>query len=188
MAEMPKSEVRGLWFTTARRYILERGGETWLEAMADRVERPYKAAILEPDANEWYPERALQQSLGAMHHVITGGDDSAFVDVIEECTILGINLFFRLMMRLGSPTMVIRRAPAMWNHIRRGAGTVTVETHDGGALLRFGEFPLFRDPHYRLLTLGATRALVTVCGRPRPTVSIEEHHFDRLVVRVTYSH
>lgn len=187
MAEVAKSEVRGLWFSTARRYMLERGGEAWIEAMADRVDRAYKPCILTPDSNEWYPERALQQSLAAMHHVAAGGVDATFVDMIEECTVLGINLFFRLMMRLGSPTMVLRRAPAMWNHIRRGAGTVTVEPHDGGADLRFAEFPLFRDPNYRLLTVGATRALVTVCGRPRPDVRIVEQHFDRIAVRVTFA-
>lgn len=79
MSEIPKSEVRGLWFTTARRYIADRGGALGIEAVADRVSPAYRHAVLSPDANEWYPERALQQSLAAVHHVVADGSDDAFV-------------------------------------------------------------------------------------------------------------
>ncbi len=187
MAELPNSEVRGLWFTTARRYILERGGEEWIDALAVRLDRSYRDVILAPDASEWYPERAFQQSLGAMHAVIAGGHDDVFVDAMEECTILGINLFFRLLMRLGSPTVVLRKAPAMWNHIRRGAGHVDVDADEAGAELRFSKFPYFRDPHYRLLTVGVTRALVTVCGRPRPVIDVSDFDWDRMTVKVKFA-
>jgi hypothetical protein len=187
MTEIAQSEVRGLWFTTARRYVMEQGGDEWLEAMAHRMDRAYRDVILAPDASEWYPERALQQSLGAMHAVIAGGRDELFVDAMEACTTLGINVFFRLLMRLGSPTLVLRKAPAMWNHIRRGAGHVAVESDEAGGVLRFTEFPYFRDLHYRLLTIGAVRALVTVCGRDRPRIDVVDFDWNRLTVRVMFA-
>ena len=187
MGELPRSEVRGIWFTTARRYILERGGEEWIDAMAVRLDRSYRDVFLAPDASEWYPERALQQALGAMHAVIAGGLDDVFVDAMEECTLLGINQFFRLLMRLGSPTIVLRKAPAMWNHIRRGAGHVDVDADEAGGELRFTRFPYFRDLHYRLLTIGVTRALVTVCGRPRPLIDVASFDWDRMTVKVRFA-
>jgi len=188
MTELSRSEVRGIWFVTARRYMQEHGfGDEWFEALAARLDQRYKGVFLAPDSAEWYPERALQQALGAMHAVMAEGRDDAFVDVMEECTILGINQFFRLLMRLGSPALVLRKAPAMWNHIRRGAGSVAVEANDAGAELRFTEFPYFRDPNYRLLTVGVTRALVTVCGRPRPQIAVTSFDWDRLTVKVTFA-
>lgn len=90
------------------------------------------------------------------------------------------------MLRLATPAQLLRRAPALWNHIRRGAGEVEVERSDRSAVLHYSAFQLFRDRHYRLLTVGAARALVTVCGRPRPVVEIQEHHFDRMTVRVLF--
>jgi hypothetical protein len=96
-------------------------------------------------------------------------------------------VFFRLLMRLGSPTLVLRKAPAMWNHIRRGAGHVAVEANEAGGVLRFTEFPYFRDLHYRLLTIGAVRALVTVCGRDRPRIDVVDFDWNRLTVRVMFA-
>jgi hypothetical protein len=185
--DLAKSEVRGIWFVTARRYMLEHGGAEWLDAMATRLDRSLRDALLAPDASVWYPERAMQQAVGAMHAVAAGGSDEVFLDVIEECTILGIDHFFRLLMRLGAPTLVLRKAPAMWAHIRRGAGKVAVDADHTGAELRFTEFPYFRDPNYRLLTVGVTRALVTVCKRPRPRVDVTSFDWDRLTLRVTYA-
>lgn len=186
MVDDGRSEVRGLWFTTARRYVLELGGDDLLDAMTVRIDRAYRHVWLEPESSDWYPERALQQSLVAMHAVIAGGRDDVFVDTIESCTVLGINLFFRILMRLGSPVFVLRKAPAMWNHIRRGAGTVTVDVDETGGALHFASFPYFRDPNYRLLTAGVARALVTVCGRPRPEVDVSDFDYDRLTVRVRF--
>jgi hypothetical protein len=75
----------------------------------------------------------------------------------------------------------------MWNHIRRGQGQVAVEADEAGGVLRFTEFPYFRDPHYRLLTVGVVRALVTVCGRPRPVIDATDFDWDRLTVKVKFS-
>src|SRR5687767_10627113 len=79
---MSTSEVRGLWFDTARRYIVDNMGQDTLVALANRVDRGYREVLLEPDPTHWYPERVLQQSLAAMHAVIANGDDAAFTDVI----------------------------------------------------------------------------------------------------------
>jgi hypothetical protein len=186
MRGLAKSEVKGMWFSTARRYIVERAGEEALLVMSYRVDRAYRDIIMEPLASEWYPERALQQAMIAMHAVVCGGKDALFIDAMEDCTRLGINHFFRALMRLGSPAYILRKTPAMWNHIRRGAGQVKVEADDEEAIVTYSDFPYFRDPNYRLLTIGAVRALVRLCGREHPAIDIVHYDWDAMTVRVTY--
>jgi hypothetical protein len=186
MTAIAKSEVKGMWFSTARRYILERAGEEALQVMSYRVDRAYRDVILEPLPSEWYPERALQQAMSAMHAVVAGGKDAVFVEAMEACTTLGIHHFFRALMRLGSPAYILRKTPAMWNHIRRGAGQVAVEADDRLAVIRYTEFPYFRDPNYRLLTIGAVRALIRICGHSQPIVEVAEYDWNAVTVRAIY--
>jgi hypothetical protein len=183
---LSKSEVKGVWFTTSRRYILETVGEEALVTMSHRVDRAYRDLIVNPFPSEWYPERALQQALHAMYVVIAHNDDEAFTEVMEGCTRLGVNHFFRALMRMASPAVILRKTPAMWNHIRRGAGAVAVEADDVSATLRYTSFPYFRDPNYRLLTVGAVRALVRVCGGEVRGLEVVGHAWDSMTVRVTY--
>jgi hypothetical protein len=182
----PRSEVRGLWFTTAQKYVLDTAGAEALEAMVMRVERQYKEILTSPQPNEWYPERALQQALAAMHFVVTGGNDARFITAMEECTIQGVNRFFRMFLRLGSPATLLRKTPAMWSHIRRGAGNVDVTAGNTDARIKFTDFPYFRDPNYRLLTLGAVRALVTMSGARDPVVEMHGADYDWMTVDVRY--
>jgi hypothetical protein len=175
-----------VWFTTSRRYVLEAHGEEALVAMSHRVDRAYREIIVDPFPSEWYPERALQQAMHAMHGILARGDDDAFTDVMEACTKLGIHHFFRALMRMSSPAVILRKTPAMWNHIRRGAGAVAVEADDRSGTLRYTEFPYFRDPNYRLLTIGAVRALVRVCGGEVRELEVLHHAWDAMTVRVTY--
>jgi hypothetical protein len=184
---LTKSEVKGVWFTTARRYILEmQGGEELLAAVSHRVDRAYRELIVDPYPSEWYPERALQQAMHAMYAILAKNDDAVFIDHMEACTTLGVNHFFRALMRMSSPAAILKKTPAMWNHIRRGAGAVEVEADEAVATIRYTEFPYFRDPNYRLLTLGAVRALVRVCGGDVRALDVVHYAWDAMTVRVTY--
>jgi hypothetical protein len=47
-------------------------------------------------------------------------------------------------------------------------------------------FPFFDDVHNRLLTVGAIRALMTLCDAMGARVAIVEHSQDTLTVHVTW--
>ena len=81
---------------------------------------------------------------------------------------------------------MLRKVPKMWNIIRRGAGGATVEADETHAVVRYHEFPYFDDANYRLLTLGAVRSLMTLCGARQARVELAAHSHDSLAVDVAY--
>ena len=185
-AVRPVSEVKGLWFTVGRSYIVETYGQEMLDACVERLGERHGAIFAEALSSEWYPEETLQQTLGVLDVVVAHGDQREYVRMIEDCSLLAVNRFFRALLRMVPPPTMLRKIPTMWTLIRRGAGQVTVDADDAHAVVRYSEFPYFEDVHYRLLTIGAIRSLLTLCGARGGRVEIAEYTPDSLTADVRY--
>lgn len=181
-AGAPVSEVKGAWFVSAQAYL---GAEGVLPAVLAAVPVAHRPALVDPTPSAWYPEAALQATLGAMRKV-HATTPTAFVDAIDACTVIGTSRFFRALLALSTPAFVLRRVPTMWGKIRRGAGEVSVETADGTAIVRYRAFPYFADENYRLLTVGSLRAVVRTTTARTPSVEIVHATDLELDVRVRW--
>jgi hypothetical protein len=186
MAELPRSEVKGVWFVAARDYALEVHGPSAVEQLIAESPAKYRDIYAAPIASAWYPEDALQEALSMIHELVAQESDFLFEQIIEGCTVKGVNRLFQMVMRLSSPGFVLRLVPTMWRQIRRGAGQVDVTTYDGFTELRYSEFPWFHDRLYRHLTIGSLRALVKLCTREGPRIEVLEHGRDSLALRINY--
>jgi hypothetical protein len=183
----PVNEVKGLWFTVGRKYILETYGQETFDACVARLGERHGAVLAEPLSSAWYPEETLQQTLGVLHVVVAREDTEVYVRIIEECSLLAVHHFFRALLRLVPPATMLRKVPKMWTLIRRGTGSVAVDADETHAVLRYRDFPYFDDVNYRLLTLGAVRSLMTLCGARQARVELAAHTHDSLTVDVAYS-
>jgi hypothetical protein len=182
---LPPSEVKGLWFTVGRRYVLENAGQESLDAIMAHMGSAHGAIFGSALPSEWYPEETLQRTLAALDAILAEGNHAEFVRVTEEASLLGIHHFFRALLRIVPPGMMLRKIPTMWNIMRRGPASVVVETGDEGGEVKYSGFPYFADTHYRLRTKGAIQALMTLCGT-RADVELGEHTPDSLLVHVRW--
>jgi hypothetical protein len=183
---MAQSEVKGLWFVVARRYILDRYGPELPGKMADLVAPELRSAILDPLRSAWYPEACLQESMRAFDELVTHGDRKRLVAHFEECTLNGVHRFFQALLRLTSPDFLLRKTPVLWNYVRRNQGSLTVEADEQRAFIRYVDFPYFDDIRYRLLALGTLRPLATLCGGTNPKAEEVGYGRDWLTVEVRY--
>lgn len=186
MGDGNEHQVKGVWFVTARKFVLEHHGADALQALADAVDPSIRGVIEEPIASEWYAEEALQQTLAAANQVLAGGDRGRFLRFIEGCTEQGVTRFFSVLIQLSTPAYIMSKVPFMWERIRRGPGFVQVEERDDGSLLHYQRFPYFDDPLYRWLTVGSLRAVVRRCTDTEPDVEILHWQSDELEVLVRH--
>ena len=181
---MAASEVKGIWFDSALRWLERTHGPGAAARLDARVSAPYRGILTEPLAFQWYPEAALAELLPAMRAELTDGSDEAFVSVVEQITLDGVGRFFRLVLSLASPAFVVRKVPVLWGRMRRGAGRVEVESGDGVVHLHYRDFPWFADDNYRLLTVGSLRGVCAAAGAKDPDVTIVGATDDTLDVDV----
>lgn len=180
-----RSEVKGSWFVTGRAYLLREGGDGLLQRVGKHLADDRRPCLFEPIASLWYPEEDLQCVLSGVRSEVALGSSGRFLTCMEGCTEIGINRFFRVLLRLTSTPFVLRQVPTMWRQIRRGAGTVEVEERDGVIVVRYSAFPYFADENYRIMTQGSLMALVAASTGERPDVHIEDFGADWLNVTVT---
>jgi hypothetical protein len=181
-----QSEVKGLWFVVARRYVIDRHHPDLPSRMAALVAPELRSAFLDPMRSAWYPEACLQQFMRAFDELVTRGDRRRLIAAFEECTLNGVHRFFQALLRLTSPDFLLKKTPVLWNYVRRNQGSVSVEADNERAIVRYVDFPYFDDVRYRLLALGTLRPLATLCGGTDPRA--EEIGFGRdwLTVEVRY--
>lgn len=177
------SEVKGSWFVSLRACLEERDPEV-LDRILRVLPTEHREALADPIASHWYPEQALAETLRAVNEVLARGDRRAFVDAMDAFTEVGVNRFFRVMLRLSSVRFVLRQVPTMWRQIRRGDGRVDVVDVPGGIEVRYTEFPYFADPLYEDLTVGSLRAVVRVCVGRATEVTVTHRGPDSLSVRI----
>ncbi|HTQ42096.1 MAG TPA: hypothetical protein VMI75_05005 [Polyangiaceae bacterium] len=180
------SEVKGLWFTIGRRYVLENYGQDALDELTAHMGPEHGLVVTSALPSEWYPEATLQHTLAAMNAVLARKNPVEFVRIIEEASLLGIHHFFRALLRIVPPGMMLRKIPTMWSIMRRGSGHVEVETGDNTGVVQYSRFPYFDDTLYRLLTKGAIQSMMTLCGTPEAQVDLVKHTTDTLTVEVRW--
>lgn len=186
-ASRPDSEVKGLWFVVARRYLLQSYGPEKLAECVAHLGEPYGTVLSDPLPSAWYPEEALQATLRTLDEVVVHGNPAELVSALEQCSLLAVHTFFRALLRLVPAPTMLRKVPTMWNLIRRGVGKVTVTADDRAATVQYAQFPYFDDERYRLLTLAAIQSLMVLCGRRDAEVTLGAHTRDSLTVHVAYA-
>ncbi len=186
LADAPVSEVKGVWFLTAKRSVLAQQGQPVWDALVASLPEKYRAGIAEPVASGWYPEEVFGLALERLDALVAEGDPRRLSTFVEEGTVEGVSRFFRSVLGLATPAFVVRRLPALWRLVRRGAGTVSVDAGATSATVRYTEFPHWNDARYRLLTISSIRALLRMCTGREPVVREESHTHDTLVIHVTY--
>ena len=65
--------VKGAWFVTARRQILESYGKVGLERVIARLGDEYAEVLADPAPSTWYSELAFQAAIGALNGQQSGG-------------------------------------------------------------------------------------------------------------------
>jgi hypothetical protein len=186
MAGLVASEVKGIWFVATREYALEVHGQRTFEQLLDQTPQKFRDVYAAPITSAWYPEEALQEVLSILHELVAQGNDARFERIVEGCTEKGIHRLFQMLLRVSSPGFVLRMVPTMWRQLRRGAGHVDVEQHEGHAIVRYSEFPWFNDRLYRILTTGSLRAVVRGSAPAGARIEVLDHGRDSLVVRIAY--
>jgi hypothetical protein len=185
-AAMP-SEVKGLWFVVARRYIVDHHGPELVERMAAQMSESCRPSLIEPLRSEWYPEACLQESLGAFYELVAQRDDRRMLAAMEDCTLQGINRFFEVLLRLTTPSFVMKKSEVLWRYVRRGQGALRVETEESRAICRYVDFPYFDDVTYRLLALGTLRPLASLAQGTTASARVIDFGKTWLDVEVSYS-
>lgn len=180
------SEVKGLWFVVARRYVIDHHGIEAVDAMASTIEAPYRDALLTPMRSDWYPEQCLQQYLRAYSEVVVRRDEKRMLAAMEDCTLQGVNRFFEVLLRLTTPRFVMRQVPVLWRYVRRGQGMLHVEADDERAICRYVDFPYFDDVNYRLLALGTLRPIASLCSGTNPRADVLDYGKSHLDIEVRY--
>jgi hypothetical protein len=181
-----RHEVKGAWFVTTHAYVTESHGRPRLDAVAERLPPDVRPTLIDPIASQWYPEEHLQALLHALMDELARGDHDRFLQEIRGASEQGIHRFFRALVRLSSPSFILRQAPTTWKVLRRGPGTMASHPVPDGTVIHYRAFPFYDDEHYRLMTLGTVGALVELStGSPVP-VTITRHTHDELDMHVQH--
>ncbi len=161
-----RSEVKGLWFMTARRYVRDEHGEEALARYLAAVPEGIRDDVADPVVSKWYPEEHMRDALAAFHATVADGDDEAFSRAMERCAVLGVNWFVQMLLSVTTPAYLLRLMPATLRHARRGPVRVSVETGERSAIVRITGQPYASDLRYRLATPAIFRGIVGICVGP----------------------
>jgi hypothetical protein len=179
-------EVKGVWFVTARRHILESFGDGKLVEFVAALPIDLRPVMTEPMASAWYHEDVFQQVLATTMKVVCDDDPKRFCAFIEACTVLGVHAFFRVLLRIPSTAFLMRKMPVLSRQYRRNDSDCTVEADHTEATLRYTNMPYFADPNYRLYAVSMLIKTAELCSRTRPRAEILDHTNTSLTVRVRY--
>jgi hypothetical protein len=184
MAETPL--VKGVWFVTARRHLLEEHGTTKLADVARAMKEPHRTALLEAMPSTWYPEDVFQDALHAVMQEVAHHDVLVFSNFIEACTVLGVNTFFRVLLRITSPAFLMRQMPALGRQYRKNDWKCVVEADERRAILRWSGCSYLADRAYRLYVVAMLVKCAELCTGQRPRCDVLEHGQDSATVQVVY--
>ncbi len=177
--------VKGAWFVTARRQILETYGQVVLDRVMARLNEEYAEVLADPSPSSWYSEYAFQAAIGAVADELNGDADE-YAALMEACAVAGINRFLRVALLFTNAEFLLRKMPALWARHRRNHGALEVEIGKRRALLRYSGFPFFHDRNYRLMVVAVLRKTLEVTTSQRPDVTVRDFGRDSLMVEVFY--
>jgi hypothetical protein len=183
---LDQSEVKGLWFVSARRYALEHHGEDALAEVVATMKPRWRSALESPLASAWYPEEAMKNAFAAAAAVLAGGDEDRIIAMFEGCALYGITHFWRIALRVASTEFAVRMLPSTWRHMRRGPGKMAVEVDGSQAKVLYTNFPYFDDVNYRLLVVGTLRPLLRISTGAEPRISIAGHGTSWLTADISF--
>jgi hypothetical protein len=167
-----RSEVKGIWFVTARRYIQQEYGQEVFDRYVAAVPEYIRADVIDPVVSAWYPEEMLRDALAAFHTEVAGGNDDVFSNAMERCSVLGVHWFVQILLSVATPEYLLKLMPATLRITRRGPVRVAVQTGDHCATLRFTGQPYAGDPRYRLATPAIIRGILGLCVGPTITTHL----------------
>jgi hypothetical protein len=160
---VPTSEVKGAWFVTARRYVVQDHGEEVFARYWQSAPDASRDAIRDPVVSRWYPETVMRDALEAFYEEVCNRDADKFMAAMERCTVLGTHWFVQVLVSVSTPRYLLRLLPAALRQLRRGQVRMTVDVRDGDATLRFMNHPFSDHPCYRLATPAILRAVLGLC-------------------------
>ena len=181
-----RSEVKGVWFVTARRYLLQDFGEEAFARYVAAAPEASRDAIREPVVSRWYPEEVMRDALRAFHQEIAKGSDAQFSASMERCAVLGVHWFVQLLLSVTTPRYLLRLFPAVLKQTRRGPVRCAVDVRDNAATLRFTGQPYANDPCYRLATPAIVRAVLALCVGQGVVATLTEYDETTHVCEVTW--
>jgi hypothetical protein len=181
-----RSEVKGVWFVTARRYLLQDHGEEAFARYVDAAPESSREALREPVVSRWYAEEVMRDALTAFHSEIARGDDAAFSAAMERCAVLGVHWFFQLLASVATPRYLLRLFPAVLKQARRGPVRLAVDVREREATLRFTHHPYANDPRYRLATPAIVRAVLSMCVGQGARATLTDYDETTHVCEVTW--
>ncbi|HTQ46973.1 MAG TPA: hypothetical protein VMI75_29665 [Polyangiaceae bacterium] len=178
--------VKGVWFVTARRHLLDVHGDTALQAVARAMNPDHGRVLLEPLPSQWYAEGVFQDALRAVMEAHARHDADVFSQFIEACTVLGVNTFFRVLLRITSPAFLMRKMPGLSRQYRRNDWVCDVEADDHRALISWRRVPYLSDRNYRLYLVAMMAKCSELCTGKRPTITVGGHGDDWIKLQVVY--
>jgi hypothetical protein len=180
-------EVKGTWFVTTNAYVRDAHGVRGLAGVTERLPPDVRAALVDPIASEWYPEEHLQALLHALNDELAKGEPDKFMQELRGASEQGVHRFFRALVRISTPSFILRQAPTTWKVLRRGPGTMASFPVVDGSVLHFRSFPYYYDELYRLMSIATISTLVEIStGGPVP-VTITRWTSDELDMHVKHA-
>ena len=155
---MPGSEVKGAWFMTARRYILQDCGEEVFTRYVEAAPEESRDAMAEPVVSRWYPETVMRDALESFFREVTYRDPDRFTGAMERCTVLGTHWFLQVLVSVTTPRYLLRLLPTALRQVRRGSVRLVLDVRENAATLRFADHPC-----YRLATPAIMRSTLSLC-------------------------
>ena len=162
---MPESQVKGLIFQGARRWMLRRYGEAGLESFIAKLPEPDRALwtsdIILPMS--WLPASAYTSMYEAQESLWGTGDGQLFQEAAAAVAFDDLSSVMKLFMKLGSPSFIAKRFPTVWDRyfsggryrvITLGSNELVAEVEDARA---YGEAGCHG-------TMGWTRQALTYSG------------------------
>jgi hypothetical protein len=183
---MPSSEVKGAWFVTARRYILQDHGQDVLARYVASAPHESQDALGDPVVSRWYPETAMRDALESFYREVSKRDADKFTASMERCAVLGTHWFVQMLASISTPRYLLRLLPATLRQLRRGPVRLTVDVRDRDATLRFTNHPFSDHPCYRLATPAILRAILRLCVGQSARAALVEHDATTQVVHLEW--
>jgi hypothetical protein len=178
------SEVKGVWFVTARRYAQEEYGQDVFERYVACASEESRDAVREPLASRWYPEETMRDALEAYYEGVCHGNDSRFTHAMEACAALGTHWFLQMLVSVTTPRYFLRLMPTALRQLRRGPVKLEVDVRDRDATLRFTHHPYSDHPQYRLATPAIVRAALRLCVGQSARATLVDYDATTQVVEV----
>jgi hypothetical protein len=170
----PEHQVKGVWFVSGQAYLRRELPSDQYAQLLAALPQGHRGIVDAPLPSEWYPEAIAADFQRAWFDVAAGGDERTFERMIAAASGEGVNRFFRALARVATARFLIKQAPTIWKHLRKGPASVAVEDHGGRMVVRYRGFPFFEDPLYATVFPVQVAALVTVAtGKTAPTRIID---------------